>query len=71
MSANIKEIMDLFGVDEATARKMVDAGFKTGNAANEIAANMFYDDAGLNDMFGKVKKDFGDLKSEEGLKDGS
>ena len=69
MSANLKEIMDLFGVDEATAKKMADAGFKTGAEANEIAANMFYDDAGLNDMFGKVKKDFDGLKSEEGLKD--
>ena len=64
---NLKEIMDLFGVDEATARKIADAGFKSGTEANEIAANMFYDDAGLNEMFGKVKKDFDGLKSEEGL----
>ena len=69
MSANLKEIMDLFGVDEGTARKIADAGFKTGSEANEIAANMFYDDSGLNDMFGKVKKDFDGLKAEEGLKD--
>ena len=67
--ANLVEIMDLFGVDEATAQKMADAGFKTGGEANEIAANMFYDDAGLNEMFGKVKKDFDALKSEEGFKD--
>lgn len=67
--ANLAEIMDLFGVDEATAKKMADAGFKTGGEANEIAANMFYDDAGLNEMFGKVKKDFAGLKSEEGFKD--
>lgn len=67
--ANLVEIMDLFGVDEATAKKMADAGFKTGGEANEIAANMFYDDAGLNEMFGKVKKDFDALKSEEGFKD--
>ena len=66
---NLKELMDLFGVDRATAEKMVQAGFKTGSEANEIAANMFYDDAGLNEMFGKVKKDFDGLKSEEGLKD--
>ena len=69
MSANLKEIMNLFGVDEDTARKIADAGFKTGGEANEIAANMFYDDTGLNNMFGKVKKDFDDLKAEEGLKD--
>jgi hypothetical protein len=69
MSVNLKEIMNLFGVDEDTARKIADAGFKTGSEANEIAANMFYDDTGLNDMFGKVKKDFDGLKSEEGLKD--
>ena len=69
MSANLKEIMNLFGVDEGTARKIADAGFKTGSEANEIAANMFYDDSGLNDMFGKVKKDFDGLKAEEGLKD--
>ena len=56
--------MDLFGVDEATAKKMADAGFKTGGEANEIAANMFYDDAGLNEMFDKVKKDFDRLKSK-------
>jgi hypothetical protein len=49
--------------------RMADAGFKTGDAANEIAANMFYDDAGLNGMFAKVKKDFDGLKAEEGLKD--
>lgn len=61
--------MDLFGVDEATAKKMADAGFKTGGEANEIAANMFYDDAGLNEMFGKVKNDFDGLKSEESFKD--
>ena len=67
--ANLVEIMDLFGVDEATAKKMADAGFKTGGEANEMAANMFYDDAGLNEMFGKVKKDFDALKSEEGFKD--
>lgn len=66
---NLKELMDLFGVDRATAEKMVQAGFKTGREANEIAANMFYDDAGLNEMFGKVKKDFDGLKSEECLKD--
>lgn len=64
---NLQEIMDLFGVDEATAKKIADAGFKSGVEANEIAANMFYDDAGLNEMFGKVKKDFDGLKSEEGL----
>lgn len=69
MSANLNEIMDLFGVDETTAKRMADAGFKTGDAANEIAANMFYDDAGLNGMFAKVKKDFDGLKAEEGLKD--
>lgn len=69
MSAALKEIMELFGVDEATAQKMVDAGFKTGPRANEIAANMFYDDAGFNDMFGKVKKDFDGLQSEESFKD--
>ena len=69
MSANLKEIMNLFGVDEGTARKIADTGFKTGSEANEIAANMFYDDSGLNDMFGKVKKDFDGLKAEEGLKD--
>ena len=62
--ANLAEIMDLFGVDEATAKKMADAGFKTGGEANEIAANMFYDDAGLNEMFDKVKKDFDRLKSK-------
>ena len=67
--ANLAEIMDLFGVDEATAKKMADAGFKTGGEANEIAANMFYDDAGLKEMFGKVKKDFDGLKSEESFKD--
>lgn len=67
--ANLAEIMDLFGVDEATAKKMADAGFKTGGDANEIAANMFYDDAGLNEMFGKVKKDFDGLQSEESFKD--
>jgi hypothetical protein len=66
---NLQEIMDLFGVDETTAEKMVKAGFRTGEKANEIAANMFYDDAGLNEMFGKVKKDFDGLKSEEGLED--
>jgi hypothetical protein len=66
---NLHEIMDLFGVDEATAGRMKDAGFRTGSEANEIAANMFYDDAGLNGMFGRVKKDFDDLKSEKGLKD--
>ena len=66
---SLKELIDLFGVDKATAEKMVRAGFKTGNEANEIAANMFYNDAGLNEMFGKVKKDFDGLKSEEGLKD--
>ena len=65
----IREIMELFGVDEATAGKMAKAGFRTGAEANEIAANMFYDDAGLNEMFGRVKKDFDDLKSEKGLKD--
>ena len=67
--ANLAEIMDLFGVDEATAKKMADAGFKTGGEANEVAANMFYDDAGLNEMFGKVKKDFDGLQSEESFKD--
>ena len=67
--ANLAEIMDLFGVDEATAKKMADAGFKTGGEANEIAANMFYDDAGLNEMVGKVKKDFDGLQSEESFKD--
>ena len=67
--ANLAEIMDLFGVDEATAKKMADAGLKTGGEANEIAANMFYDDAGLNEMFGKVKKDFDGLQSEESFKD--
>ena len=67
--ANLAEIMDLFGVDEATAKKMADDGFKTGGEANEIAANMFYDDAGLNEMFGKVKKDFDGLQSEESFKD--
>ena len=67
--ANLAEIMDLFVVDEATAKKMADAGFKTGGEANEIAANMFYDDAGLNEMFGKVKKDFDGLQSEESFKD--
>ena len=67
--ANLAEIMDLFGVDEGTAKKMADAGFKTGAETNEIAANMFYDDAGLNEMFGKVKKDFDGLKSEESFKD--
>ena len=67
--ANLAEIMDLFGVDDATAKKMADAGFKTGGEANEIAANMFYDDAGLNEMFGKVKKDFDGLQSEESFKD--
>ena len=69
MNANLKEIMELFGVDETTATKIARAGFKTGSEANEIAANMFYDDAGLNDMFNKVKADFDGLKSEEGLKD--
>lgn len=69
MNTNLKEIMELFGVDETTAEKMVKAGFKTGGEANEIAANMFYDDAGLNEMFGKVKKDFDALKSEERFKD--
>lgn len=68
MNTKLKEIMDLFGVDEATAEKMVNAGFKTGSEANEIAANMFYDDAGLNEMFGKVKGDFDGLKSEESFK---
>ena len=67
--ANLAEIMYLFGVDEATAKKMADAGFKTGGEANEIAANMFYDDAGLNEMFGKVKTDFDGLQSEESFKD--
>ena len=67
--ANLAEIMELFGVDEATAEKMVNAGFKTGGEANEIAASMFYDDAGLNEMFDKVKKDFEGLKSEESFKD--
>lgn len=69
MNANLRELMELFGVDEATAEKMVKAGFKAGREANEIAANMFYDDAGLNDMFRKVKKDFDGLKTEESLKD--
>lgn len=68
MNTNLKEIMELFGVDEATAEKMIKAGFKAGNEANNIAANMFYDDTGLNDMFGKVKKDFNDLKSEKSFK---
>jgi len=66
---NLHEIMELFGVDEATAGRMARAGFRSGEKANEIAANMFYDDAGLNEMFGKVKKDFDGLKSEEGLED--
>ena len=69
MNMNLNEIMDLFGVDEATAKKIAEAGFKTGGEANEIAANMFYDDTGLNEMFGRVKKDFDGLQSEKGFKD--
>ena len=66
---DLKEIMELFGVDEGTAWKIAKAGFRTGKEANATAANMFYDDSGLNEMFGKVKKDFDGLKSEKGLED--
>lgn len=68
MTPCTKEICDMFGVDEATALRMLDAGFRGTATDNEIAANMFYDDSGLSGMFSRAKADFDTLKAEESLK---
>ena len=70
METGTKYIMDMFGVTEDIAKRMVSDGFRTGAAAENTAANMFYEDSGLNSLMAKAKNEVDDLKAKEGLKDG-